>query len=232
MTTKLQIVTKVELDLDLQDEEIISPTEMTGYVNESIRRARALVLSLEEDGYFLKYANLALVSGTDEYALPTGILASKVRGIIYNNGTRIFEIKRIKRTNKFARVAEAAVSPGADPVYRWFPFYDDTARAQKIKLVPPAQETSASNTKVWFERVSQEVSSDGDTIDIPEAFNLIVSDVKRWCRAKMNNNVVPQDAEAAYQAEVAILTTELTDITLGDSDNELEMDLTHYEDHT
>src|SRR6185503_10480631 len=91
---------KVERDLDLEEENFIQDEEMLEYFNEALREAEAEVLAIYED-YLLDSASLALVIGTSKYDLPNGIYDSKIRGVIYSNGSIIYEIKRIRSAHKF-----------------------------------------------------------------------------------------------------------------------------------
>ena len=63
-----QIRTKLKQDLDLEQEQFVTASELTGYINEAIDDAEAIIHGLYRD-YFLTQENLSLVNGTKEYAL-------------------------------------------------------------------------------------------------------------------------------------------------------------------
>ena len=51
--TKAQVVTKINLDLDLEEEEFIQADEMTGYINDAITIVEGVLISLGlKDRYF------------------------------------------------------------------------------------------------------------------------------------------------------------------------------------
>jgi len=104
--TYLEIKTKVQKDLDLEDEDFITESELLGYCNEAIDEAEGEIHTLYED-YFLDSALLPLMVGQSAYSLPTGIFASKLRGVIYNDGSLIYQITKFKETKKFLAIAEA-----------------------------------------------------------------------------------------------------------------------------
>lgn len=95
---------KVEMDLDLEDETFIAPDEMAGYFNEGLNEAEAEIMATNQD-YLLTKAFLPVVQGTQVYDLPYNIYANKIRALIYNVGSIIYEITRFRRRNKFLDMA-------------------------------------------------------------------------------------------------------------------------------
>ncbi len=92
--------TKLELDLDLQDETFISPDELIGYFNEALTESESEMITLNQD-YFLTKFYVPVVQGTKQYQLPRNIFANKIRGIMYQNGTIIYPVQQIRRRDKF-----------------------------------------------------------------------------------------------------------------------------------
>ena len=84
-STLLQLRTKVQVDLDLEQEEFVTADELTGYFNEAIRIATAEQLSWNSS-YFRSYGNLDLVAGQEEYDLPADIYELKILGIYHSTG--------------------------------------------------------------------------------------------------------------------------------------------------
>ncbi len=228
--TKLQVVTKVEADLDLEDEVFIVAAELTGYINEAIRDARAVICKLEED-YYLSYANLTVTLAEDEFALPTGIYLMKIRGITYNNGSDRYEVKRIRNYKKFTEEMDRRAEATADG-YKYFIVNVSTTETPKIMLSPPSLEASTTNFKIWYLRDPEVVAIDADKVDVPaECINYVLAHVKRSCLAKMNGGTPPPEAEVAVRKQEELIISLLTDMT-PDNDNEVEQDTSHYEDHT
>ncbi len=228
--TKLQVTAKVEADLDLQDEVFIVATELTGYVNEAIRDARAVICAIEED-YYLSYANIALTVAEDEYALPTNIFLMKIRGVTYNNGSDRYEMKRIRNYRKFTEEMDRRAETTAD-CYKYFIINVSTTETAKLLLSPPSLELSTTNVKIWFLRDPEVVALDADKVDVPEeCINYVLAHVKRSCLAKMNGGVAPPEAELALKKQEDLIVSLLTDMT-PDNDDTIEQDTSHYEDHT
>lgn len=228
--TKLEIITKVEEDLDIQDEEIVLPAEMTGYLQAAVRDATALIQTIEED-YFLTFAWLALVTGTQLYTLPADIYASKIRGINYRLGTRQFPIRRIRNLKKFLEILDSESDTTTDPVYRYFIVNRSAAAGVEIELLPASRETSAQNVRLWYWREANILVNDADKCDIPEFINYIFAHVKKSCRAKMNNGVAPPDAIMELKDQERLML-ETLERMCPDNDTIVEADTSTYDDHT
>lgn len=228
--TKAAIIAKVESDLDLQEEAIITATEISGYLNDAIRSCQAFLEKLDED-YFLTHSPLALVQNQSLYSLPAGIYASKIRGIMYRNGPLAFEIRRIRKFHEFARASDIDYIPVADPTYKYILVNNSNTAGVQLELHPPAQETSASNVTVWFLREASALTLDTDICDIPEGINYIFAHMKKSCMAKESLGVPPPDAVSALQMEESLLTDALQNRT-PDQDNTIQLDLSHYAEHT
>lgn len=130
---------KLQEDLDLQDQIFVQSNELIGYFNEGIEEAETDILKIDED-YFLTSQPIPLVAGVSAYPYPYNMVAFKERGIIYANGSIIYDVKRFRRRNKFENLAFANQYAFGDD-YRWFHTHD-TAGAAKINIIPPSRETA------------------------------------------------------------------------------------------
>lgn len=225
--TYLQASTKVIQDLDLEDETFIQASELLGYFNEGIREAEAEILTIYED-YFLTNTTLALVNGTAIYNLPAGIYASKIRAIIYNNQSIIYEIKRIRTAKRFL---ERALIRYQDPTdeYRYILLNNSVSAGVQIELSPASKETSSSNAVIWFIREVSEVALSTDVIDIPEFINFIYAFVKGKCKQKENAGVMPADAAQEIEQQRGMMTSTLSN-RVPDDDNEVTKDISFYQE--
>lgn len=222
--TYLQLKTKVQNDLDLEDELFVSETEMLGYANEAVREAAAEIGDIYED-YFLKRATLTLVNGQEEYDLPADIYANKIRRIIYANGGTTYSVNRIRDWKKFEEYALANVTKSAT-VYNYF-VTNASAGGIKLLLVPPAKEDGAFVT-IWYLRECNVLAVDTDVCDIPEFSSFILQYMKVRCYEKeMHPNL--SMAIAALEQQRAQMVATLTAM-IPDADNEIEPDLSLYYD--
>lgn len=220
------IKSKVEMDLDLQDETFIQPDELLGYANEAIDEAEAEIHSIYED-YFLTSSPVSLVSGTSEYSLPSDIYAHKIRGIVYRSGDIMFQVPRIKDWNKFLKMAYETQYP-ATTTYKYIIKNESAVVGPKIVLFPSARETSASVMTVWYLRNANRLTSLTSICDIPEFVNFVIQFTKVRCYEKEGHPNL-QFAVQALQKQRQLMVETLSDM-VPDGDTSIEMDITAYEE--
>lgn len=225
--TYAQALLKVEQDLDLEEEIFIQGTEMLGYFNEAIRDCEAEILTINED-YFLTNALLPLVLGTALYALPTGIYASKIRSIIYSNGTIIYPIERIRTPRRFLDRALLLYASPTD-YYQYLLFNPSAAVGAQIEITPPSKETSSGNVTIFYIREIAEIVLTTDLIDIPEFINFIYAFVKGRCKQKENAGVMPGDAQTEIDIQRKMMVDTLSN-RVPDDDTEIVKDISAYQE--
>lgn len=228
MITYAEAKAVVEKELDLEEENFIQEAEMLEYFNKARREAEAEVLGIYED-YLLDNAPLALTLGANRYDLPADIYASKIRGVIYNNGDIVYEIRRIRSAKKFL---ERALLITADPIdyYRYI-IVNTALNGIQIELSPASKETSTTNVQIWFLRKVPDLVDDTDLVDveIPESINFIYAYVKGLCKQKENAGSMPPDAQADIEQQRKLLVDTLTNM-IPDDDNEVIKDVSIYEE--
>lgn len=218
--TYTEMSAKIQNDLDLQDEIFVSPTELLGYFNEAIDNAEAQIHCLYED-YFLTNDNLALVSGTATYAMPTDIYANKIRNINYVNGQTKYEIKRWRKPLNLL----AFVDTNDDLMY--LPI-NTTASGYQMKLYPTPAETSSTNVTRWYIRNAKVLTTGADVCDIPEFINYILQYVKMRCYEK-EGHVNTIKAIEDTEKEKTLMIETLTGM-VDDEDTEIRKDFSFYND--
>lgn len=225
--TYAEILAKVQKDLDLEDEIFIQASEFLSYANEAVDEAEGIVHTLYED-YFLDKEGITLVSGTSEYSLPSKIFAHKIRRIIYRNGSRVYPVNRIRDWHKFEEYALDLVGGplGNSAEYRYF-IINQTAGSPKILFTPEVSEAGAFIT-VWFLRQANRFVATSDVLDIPEAANFVIQHIKNRCWEKEGHPNLSKGM-MDLEKERSLLEGTLTAM-VPDADNEIEMDLTFYQE--
>lgn len=222
--TYSELKAKVESDLDLEGEVFIQPAEMLGYFNEAIEAVEKIVHGLYED-YFLDHDPITLISGTNEYVLPTRIYAHKIRAIMYRNGSRTYEVMRIRDWKKFLEYTLNKVGGAQNSAeYRWF-LINQAAGLPKALFTPDVSEDGPW-IDVWFLRCANRFAGDTDILDVPEASNYVMQFVKKRCYEKEGhpNIVLALSDLAKEQADLEGILTAM----IPDANNEVEMDLSFY----
>lgn len=223
--TWAQLRTKVERDLSLEDEIFVDATELLGYANEAILEAEASIHTLYED-YFLSRVALTLVQGQESYALPTDIYGHKIRTIRYNNGSRLYEIKRIRDWHKFADYDFDNYNASGQFEYEYLLLNGTAGTPAQIILAPTPNESGAFG-KIWYLRHANRLALDTDVLDIPEATNYVLQYIKMRCyEAEGHFNLQKSVNDTTYQREQleAVMST-----MVPDNHNEIEEDRTIYE---
>lgn len=225
--TYAELKQKVEQDLDMEGETFVQPTEVLGYFNEAVDRAEECIHTLYED-YFLDKDTITFMSGTNEYALPSRIYAHKIRRIIYRNGTRVFAVPRVQDWRKFEQYALDLVggTMGSASDYRYF-ILNQSAGNPRILFTPEVGEDGTFIT-VWFLRQANRFVTDTDILDLPEAANYVMQYVK--CRIYEKEGH-PNLAKALNDLQELRESLEGTLATMiPDADNEIEMDMSFYQE--
>ena len=212
-----QIKTKVKNDLDLNDEDFVDATMLLAYANEAIDEAEQHVITINED-YLLQSANIALVSGTADYSLPSNIYGNKIRRMFYDDGSKKYEIRRIRELSEIP-----GIQTGQD--YLYMP-YVNSSGAYKVKLLPSSAETSSTNVTVWFIGNANTLAVDADIMNIPEAVHFVMAHMKLRISQKEGHPAqlqFAQDVERQRQLLVDTLTA-----MVPDDDNTILADYSFY----
>lgn len=142
--TYKESVDKITNDNDLQelfdhDNSFVNKNEMIGYFNEALTDASTEIQSRNKE-YFLTKAFLATKQGDTQVALPENIMANKIRGIFYENGSINYEIKQFKRHGKFQEMVYSDKYGPND--YYGYTMMNDYSGQAVIEIHPPIRETS------------------------------------------------------------------------------------------
>jgi len=222
--TWAQIKNKVKADLDLEGEVFIRPDELLGYANEAIDEAEAEIHTLYED-YFMARKTLTIVPGQEEYALPFDIYAQKIRRIVYNDGSSVYTVFRLKDWKKFESYNIAKNFATSD-LYQWF-FLNQVAGEPRILLVPQGRD-SGPYLSVWYLRQANRLEEDADICDIPEFYNFIFQYIKVKVYEKEGHPNMGK-AEMDLEKQRSLMNATLAQIA-PDAHNEIELDISFYEE--
>lgn len=215
--TLSEIKTKVNNDLDLTNETMISSAELTAYINQAVQEAEQHVIAIYED-YFLQKSYLTLVTSTSDYALPTNIYGHKIRKVIYDDGTNKYLIKRIRKLEEIPYV-------DTNDDYRYMIVMDGTG-AFKLRLFPTSRENSSTTVNVWHIGSANVLSADADIMNIPEAAQYVISKTKLEC-ARKEGHPAQMSLEQETDRQRKLLIETLT-VMVPDEDNQVLMDLSFY----
>lgn len=220
MATLSTMIERVQNELDLQDEDFIKSDEITTYINSGIKSAANIILNLYED-YFLDSVTGTLVMDQGYIDLPTNIWAQKIRRILYNNGSKKRIITRIKKL-------EDTILLQNTEDYRYM-VTNNSTNGLRINLYPTPRE-SGSYLTIWYIREARALTSLTDILDIPEGEDYVVQYAKDKCK---NKEAMSPDAppSAALKEQEDLLVSGLMN-RFPDDDNDIEPNLSFYEEHS
>jgi hypothetical protein len=225
--TWAEIKAKIESETDIQDEVFIEPSELLAYANEAIDEAEAEIHGLSED-YFLDYVDIPVTAGDEFLSIPANlpkIYANKIREIIFTmSGGTNYTVTRIKDWKKFKEKALLDQALSTD-LYQYFPV-NRSAGTPEIMFVPKIRESGS--VRIWYLRNANRLVNDTDICDIPEFINFIFAHMRMKIYGKEGHPSYPQALERLEVERQRMLST--LQNMVPDSENEIEMDTSSYED--
>jgi hypothetical protein len=180
MATWSDLKTEIKNEFDLNEETFITDTELLAYANDAVENIENALISTNQKYFHSTPHTISIVSGTQDYSMPTDIYANKIIGVFYNyNGTK-YEIKPIKDYRKIMDI-------DTNDDYQYV-IVNSTASGTKLRLYPTGKASESSAIYVYYVRNITRLTADADTLDVPEAKAFIKQYVidKAFNKERMN----------------------------------------------
>lgn len=223
-----EIIAKMKSELDLDEEDFADDNELREYANDAIDEAESVIHTLNEDYFLTRLPDVALEDGVDEYPMPDDIYAQKIRKIVFYDGTFIYEVPRIGTLEKFIEYRMTRAFPTYDNLTLGYFVTNLTSSNPRIAFSPIP--VARGKFEVWYIRNANRLEDNEDVCDIPE-FVRFVFDFIRERVAYKEAAGSPRHADAVDKLNQ---TRDNMRITLQemviDGENELPLDMTHYEE--
>lgn len=225
MSTRAQLRTRIQTEMDLLDEPGVSTAEYNYSLQEAMSVVGAKIRGLYED-YFLKRGTLSLVSGTSDVSYPTDCFANKVRALLYRNGSVVCKIPRLKSMNQYLEAEMTANFAIWSPqTAKFIPM--DTA----MKLIPTPTETASNVLICWYIRDLVAMTSDSDECDIPEWEHVVVAYAKDVIARNHPGLADPEETAKKLDAMMTLMESDLSNRSPDDEDF-VPRDMSTYEEHS
>jgi len=228
--------------LDMNNEDFVRESEFIMYLNDALSECEAHLVKMDKD-YFLKNArlkdtttpvpNTGLVAGTSEYAFPADIYGNKIKEMVYNNGSDVYEIRKIRGANRFGFVEPIENETVTNPYLEYLIINDSTANGMRIKMVPTPRETG-DYVSIWYHRSAERIPANptgAEYIDIPEFYTYIKAAVAAKCALKEGHPRL-QALIGEWQYFRELMLTTLSEQTQDSEESLVIPDMTHYRRHT
>ena len=228
MKTLKQIRDQVISDLDLEEEEWISNSELNVWINEGIKVAESQIHTLYEDYFLVESDPVTITSGQSLVDYPSDIYANKIRKIVFtdnrntHNGSH--EVERVKNLIE-GKNADLYANDTTTPILRWTPT-NRSGIGRKIRLFP--ESGRSGELYIWYIREVSQLVNDTDVCEVDEFSHYIVQYAKTKAYLK-DGDPRAQDSKALEEQYKADMINTLSDM-VPDKNNELHMDMGHYID--
>lgn len=225
--------TQLETELDLETEDFIQPAELVYYFNSAIRETESEIekLGLREK-YLQDEAYISTVSGTSDYSLPTDIIDTQIRKIIYRDGNIIYTLKPNIREDSYEAEDVFKLYSGTD--YYSYSIYK-TSENYVIRLTPKSAKTVTDALRVIYWKKLNRYVDDSTNCDVPEiAYEFIRFHVRWQCFMKefLTNPGGANAAKADLEALRKMLQETLQGQVADPDMNDVEKDLSVYWEHS
>jgi len=198
MPTYADLKLRVERELSIEDEDFVNEAELMAYANRAINSAESIILNLNEDYFLAEPTFLTLSPGQASYTLPADIYANKIKLLLYDNGLENYQIRKLKAL---------ADIPNIQSTERYqYVLTSNTANGTRIRLYPTPMESGAFVT-LWYLRNAATVTSDGDIIDLPEAYDYISQYMKDMVINKERNTPDAPPSANLMKAEEMLIAS-------------------------
>ena len=220
MKTWATLKSEIQEETNSEGEEFFTADELLTWANDGIKEAEKEIVTLH-DKYLETEGNLALVSGEQEISLPQDIYANKITQVFYNGAEGTFEIKPIKRREEMYELC-------SQDNYK-YRILNKSDVGRVIKIYPASRETSSDAVDILYIRNAGTLAEDDDTIDIPIADNFIKQYIKDKMQVKELGPGGFNWPSPALESERRLLIEALNQM-IPDENNDIEMDMSFYED--
>jgi hypothetical protein len=158
---------------------------------------------------------------------PSNIFGNKIERIIYNDGSRVYEIRKLRDEEIPLAVAYGVNANDSDPIYTYF-IRNDSSSGNKINLVPASVITNSTYVTIYFLRSATRMTSSASICDIPESYGFIYAHVG-WRVLGKDGDPRASAARAERETQKQLMI-ETLETMIDDGDNEIIPDTTHYEE--
>jgi len=229
MSTLKEIRDHVIDDLDLQEETFVTEADLDRWINEAIADAESEIHTLYEDYFLVEADPVTITLGQQFVDYPADIYANKIRKIIYTqsgagNDTSAHEVKRVKNLVS-AKERDLFVNDAVNPILEWSPS-NSAANGRKIRLYPSNGRDGLLH--IYYIRNAKRLSLDADECDIDEFERYITQYTKTQAYLKDGDPRAADSAglEAKFKNDMTLTLSDMAP----DNNDEVDMDLSHYED--
>lgn len=218
-------------ELDLEGEEFVDAPELMRLWNRAVGVAEGHLITLGlKDKYLLGKAQLSIVNGQEEYALPAALYGNKIIKVIYREGATLYTVLPLDSKDMFENY-EYLKNYSTTDYYRYL-ITHTVPGTEKLVLAPPARQTLTDPITIWFSRSANRYTADADVCDLPvlayEFLNAFVTEKVYKKESHANFEEAKSDRMEKEQLMQSVLSGQISDSQM----SVLEADMSAYEEST
>lgn len=225
-----EILTKMKRELDLDEEDFTDDDELREYANDAIDEAESIIHTLNEDYFLTRKPDCDFEAGIDEYPMPEDIYATKIRKIVFYDGTVIYPVGRLGTLEKFMEYRASRSFPTYDNLSLGYFVTNITSSNPRIAFSPVP--VARGKYEVWYIRNANRLEDAEDVCDIPEFVRFIFDYIReRVSYKEAAGSPKHQDSVTKLDQTRNNMRLTLQEMVI-DGETELPLDMTHYEEST
>lgn len=232
MQTFGDLKSQLEMETDTQGEEFIQPEELQGYYNTAVTIVESEIVKLGlREKYLQKEFFISTVQNQTDYAIPTDIVANKIRKVIYRNGPTIYPVKPLKSEDSYE--TEDVYAQYAPSEYYRYQLYK-VAEASVFRITPKASVAVANAFRMIYFGKLNRFTADTVDCDVPDVcYEFMQSYVRYRIYSKEGpNNGNAQNEKQDMQLFLQLMRETLQNQIADPYNDEMDGDFSHYEEQT
>lgn len=202
--TWAQAKLKIQEKTDSQDEAFISASELLRYCHDAIDYCEAEIHKFEvADKYFESVYPVQITAGIQNYQLPPNIYANKVLKLIKNLPNDVYEVKRLKRLNRYTDASY--LEHFGDTLTLAYMIINDSANTKPVLRMFPRPSVSVTPTV----SVSASGTAGDNFITVTDATSLVVGQFVQQPSVAYGTNIPEGARIEAISGLTITLSTEV-----------------------
>jgi len=151
------IITLARQLADMENTQFVTDTELVTYCDQAYREFYDLIINCFQN-YAIKTANITLVSGQDDYTMPTDLLKLRLVRLTGISGKPL-----VLRKFNFEEMSRLTYSFFGYPV-RYSTYNTDT-----IRMIPTP--TNGANLEIWYVPTATAITNTAHTIEVYNGYD-------------------------------------------------------------
>ena len=219
---------QVEAELDTEDESFVQESEMIRYFNSAVTLCEATMVKLGlREKYLQSESLISLVQGQTDYTLPSDIVASKIRKVVYRNGPLVYTMRPMTVEAGYAIEDVNKITTSCE--YYYYMLYK-IGTDIIFRITPGAVSSVANAVRLVYMKSLNRYVNETDLCDVPEiCYEYIQSYVRYRVYAKESHQNTA-DEKANMVALNQLMQETLANQIADPQADEVEQDMSHYDD--